>query len=202
MTSKKKTTTRKKGRTSAERSAAAKKGWVNHKRKVAKKASVKRSAIKKTAVKVVENVGFRLIVTPIEKQRLTQIYAEIRENPVEAANHDVGDATEEWAVESLGQTIGLLALTANERDRCATIRFYIRPGHRNQATVSRIAEKVRERVFDNLGYHRVEASSVVTNAVAVNAYQKWLKPEGIRRLARYVAGDYVDEVLFAFVPSA
>lgn len=95
-----------------------------------------------------------------------------------------------------GKDVGCLKISKSQIQRKAGIAFYLKKEARAMGVLTKCKDFIGERVFRQLGFHRIEATCFATNTAAMVAYPKWMREEGREREAYYHGGFYVDRVRF------
>ena len=107
----------------------------------------------------------------------------------------------EEALANRDDDIGFLKINKHHASRSASISFYLRRNRRGQGHLSTAKQFIGNRVFGDLGFNRIYASCMESNAEAMVIYGKYLKAEGVRREDEYYRGKYWDRHLFGILKS-
>jgi len=92
--------------------------------------------------------------------------------------------------------VGYFCIDKYPAESVAGISFYVKKQYQNNGVLTGCVPFIGTRVFNELGYRRIQASALSTNLVAIKAYGKWLSKEGVRRGSYEYNGKQVDRHLY------
>ena len=125
-----------------------------------------------------------------------------------AGNAYASPATYYWAIEEkgFGDMIGEIFVDDfSERNRWCEVDYKVGPAHRGQGYAAEALRVVISHLFEQVGFHRVQAKCSVRNTASERVMQKaGMRREGILRecFRRKEAHGYDDVILYAVLHAA